>query len=126
MKGIRWLLLFLLIPASLMGAEINGHFEAGYNTLDGSFKTDFKIGLAFVFLADHEIYGGQGVFVYLDGVEGEPFLDIYTFGYRMTIEPFYLKAEHVCKHPVVSSDYRYQLYHGSMADSTYISIGVEW
>jgi len=137
MKRILITVLFLSVYAGAMAADrgpgeidfdpgIHGRFEFGYDTLNHHYRTDWRLGVDFTLFIDHRIYGGQTCLFIRDGINGKPFRDIYTIGYKAQYRIFYFRAEHYCSHAVVSGDGTHYLYRDRFGNSTIFSAGVQW
>ena len=137
MKRIGFILILLAISSWAVAADrgpdeigfdpgVHGQFEVGYDTINEYFRTDWYLGVDFTLLIDHRIYGGQTCLFIRDGVNGKPFRDIYTIGYKAQYSIFYFRAEHYCSHAVISSGGVHELYKDMFGYSTVLSAGVQW
>ena len=123
--------LLLCTPAMMLAAELHGFFEYGYETEFNYWTTDLEIRFEFDFLFEHTIYGGQTVLFEREGMNGFPFTDIYTVGYKATFKMFYFRFDHGCAHRVISPPVRAkaegkQPVIPTLHDHTTFSIGIEW
>lgn len=128
------ILIFLFIPL-LCFAEIHGSFEIGKDLTHEENQGFIKFDLQYdfdVWALNIMPYGSTTSWFFLDDYfkkwpELGLFRNIYEFGLRLTIEPFYADLNHYCNHAVYTSynqdnwlDMRWQ-------DSlTTLSIGIEW
>ena len=119
-------LLLMFVSTTAVGAEINGHFDVGRDVTNDIWVTDFSLELNYHFLIDHRIFGGQTVLFQNNGMEGDPFRDIYILGYRLQHKWFYTEMEHYCNHVVLDADVPQYLYKDMFKKGTLIKIGIEW
>jgi len=111
---------FLLVPSFSQGAEVHGYLEFGKDIENLEAYAEIGISLEFdIWIFQNSIYGGWLTWFTLpeEGVIMKNILyDLYTIGYRVAYDKFYVDLKHYCRHPE-------ELSYADMSQTT-IAVGV--
>ena len=122
-KVIGICLLLLVILSVSANAETHGNFEIGKELEQNAAYAKVQLSLEFeIWIFHNSIYGGWLTWFQLPE-KGEVLMsaiiyDLYTIGYKLQYDRYYIKLEHLCRHPE-------KLNHSDKSQST-ISVGIEW
>ena len=129
------LILVFLFISSLAFAEMHGALEIGkdltHEENQGYIKIDLQYDLD-IWALNIMPYGSFTSWVFLNdyfktGFEFGLFRNIYEFGIRLSVEPFYADLNHYCNHAVYTTYNKDNWLDMRWQDSlTTLSIGIEW
>jgi len=126
--------ILLLFISSLCFSEIHGSFEIGKDLVHEENQGYIKIDLQYdIDIWKFEImpYGSWTSWVFLDDIFKEQqlglFRDVYEFGLKLTLEPFYVDLNHYCNHAVYTTYSQKNWLDMRWQDAmTTLSVGIEW